>query len=449
MLQRQDDSGDREMTDTTQILCTGDLHLGRHPTRVPERLDGQTFSPRAVWRDVVRTAVERDVDLVALTGDVADRENRYFEAYGAFESGVFTLDDEGIPVVTVAGNHDAETLPRMVKDIDAEHLHLLGAGGEWERWTLQRDAGPPVDIDGWSFPRSHVSQSPLEEYDLPGTDGPQVGLLHCDLDSPRSSYAPVDSATLRGTDQSAWLLGHIHVPGPRIEADPLTLYPGSTQPLDPGEPGVHGPWLVSLDGDGRVETEQLPLATVCYDEVEVDVTDADDVQAATSAVSTRLREVVDGDLQTTSIELFLPRLRLVGRTSAHAQLVEDRTRMEEQVATSVGSVDVRVESIAVDTRPDVDLTAQAEREGPVGMLADLLLTLENGESGDGVQAGEFDTLVDEAHEQMRDAYTARAYGPLRRHGDVDDPDRDRAEDVLEREARRLLDTLLQQKEGGA
>ena len=55
--------GDRQV----QLFCTGDLHLGRHSAQMPDLLDGSECSPRSVWRDSVREAIDRDVDAVVLT----------------------------------------------------------------------------------------------------------------------------------------------------------------------------------------------------------------------------------------------------------------------------------------------------------------------------------------------------------------------------------------------
>lgn len=425
------------------LLCTGDVHLGRHPTRIPDHLDGPAFSPRSVWQDVVREAIEREVDAVVLTGDVADRENRYFEAYGAFEAGAIELDEADVPVVAVAGNHDSEFLPRMIEDVDLEGLHLLGAGGTWERWTLEVDGDAAVRFDGWSFPQPHVASSPLADYDLEPAAEPQVGVLHADLGSPRSEYAPVTTSELRETGVACWLLGHLHEPGTRVESDPLALYPGSPQPLDPGERGVRGPWIVEVDAHGTVDVEQVPLASVCYDEVRVDASGAEDVQAVGSDASRALREHVQEHLEGRDVDAFLARLRLVGRTDAHGSLASAAERLREQLATRHGDTEVEVESVRVDTRPDVDLEALADGEGPVAYLAELLRALREGTASD-----EYGELIDAAHGAMRRAHGANAYDLLRREAGLEQPGRDDTLETLEREAELLLDALLRQKEEG-
>ena len=94
----------------------------------------------------------------------------------------------------------------------------------------------------------------------------------------------------------------------------------------------------------------------------------------------------------------------------------------------------------MNTRPDVDLESLADGDGPVSYLADLLLALDENDSGE-----EYSQVVDKAHDAMRDAHSASAYNLLRREADVEPPGRDAAVDMIEQEARVLLDTLLQQK----
>lgn len=433
------------MIDTLEVLCTGDLHLGRHPSRIPDDLDGPELSPKFVWLSTVQKAIDRGVDAVVVAGDVVDQKNRYFEAYGAFEDGVAQLHEQGIPVVVVAGNHDFDALPEMVDNLDSDTLQFLGSGGEWERWTLERDGEPLAHFDGWSFPAEHVYESPLDEYDLSeADDAPRIGVLHADLDSRGSRYAPLQSSELRDTSAVAWLLGHIHSPSIRIDSQPLALYPGSPQPLDPGEQRAHGPWMITISQAGEVHAEQVPLASVRYDHVEVDVSGADDPQEVTSIVSEEIKEHVRSELDTRSLELSLIRVRLTGRTDAHSALVDQYRSMERDLGFREGSVSIRIESIDVDTRPAIDLDDLAERDNAAAYLADLLIEIENGDPSENYR-----DVIDDSLTAMRQAHSANAYNPLRRETELDNPDEDNAISTLEQQARLLLDTLLSQKEGNA
>jgi DNA repair exonuclease SbcCD nuclease subunit len=433
------------MKDALELLCTGDIHLGRHPSRIPDDLDGLELSPKAVWLSTVQKAIDRDVDAVVVAGDIVDQENRYFEAYGAFEDGIAQLNEEGIPVVVVAGNHDFDALPDMVDNLDSDTLQFLGKEGQWERWTLEQDSEPVAHFDGWSFSAEHVYESPLEEYELPATDdAPQIGVLHGDLDSRGSRYAPVLSSELRDTSADAWLLGHIHSPGIRIDSRPLALYSGSPQPLDPGEQQAHGPWIITIPETGDIRAEQIPLASVRYDQISVDVSGVDDPKEATAVISEEIEDHVRAELDMGSLELSLVRVRLTGRTDAHSALVDQHRSIERDLGFREGSVLVRIESLDVDTRPAIDLEDLAEGDNAAAYLADFLLEIENGDPHE-----TYSEVVDDSLAAVRQAHSANAYNPLRRETELEDPDDDDAIEHLEQQARVLLDTLLSQKEGNA
>jgi len=433
------------MKDALELLCTGDIHLGRHPSRIPDDLDGPDLSPKAVWLSTVQKAIDRDVDAVVVAGDIVDQENRYFEAFGAFEDGIAQLDEAEIPVVVVAGNHDFDALPDMVDNLDSDTLQFLGREGQWERWTLEQNGEPVAHFDGWSFSAEHVYESPFEEYELPTTnDAPQIGVLHADLDSRGSRYAPVLSSELRDTAADAWLLGHIHSPGIRIDSQPLALYSGSPQPLDPGEQQAHGPWTMTIPETGDVRAEQIPLASVRYDQVSVDVSEVKNPQEATAVISEEIKDHVRTELDTRSLELSLVRVRLTGRTDAHSALVEKHRSMERDLGFREGSVSVRIESINVDTRPAIDLEDLAEGDNAAAHLADLLLEIENGDPQE-----TYSEVVGDSLAAIRQAHNANAYNPLRRETELEDPADGDAIEFLEQQARVLLDTLLSQKEGKA
>lgn len=422
--------------DPIAVLCTGDIHLGRTPSAVPQSLDGQQFSPNAVWRSIVDEAITREVDLVALTGDVVDRENRYYEAYGDLERGVSRLAEAGIDVVAVAGNHDYDVFPRLVRELEQDALHLLGPDGSWERQTMRFENGRTLTLDGWSFPTPPVLTSPLEEYDLEEPDGPAVGLLHADLEATTSEYAPVDRETLEASPLDAWLLGHIH--RPRVHAEePLVLYPGSPQPLDPGERGAHGPWLLSITERGVKERERLPLATLRYDTVTVAVDEASDAKAVPSLI----REALEAEYTQPPgpLELLLPRVRLTGRTDAHGALHDQQSSIAEDLALTIGETPVRLESLDLDTRPGVDLADLASEDHPAGYLADLLLTLDEEPSA-------AEEVIAEALGGLQEVHEASAYRELNQEGVVEDPTREDAVEALTEQARLLLDELLAQRE---
>jgi DNA repair exonuclease SbcCD nuclease subunit len=333
----------------------------------------------------------------------------------------------------------------MVDNLDSDTLQFLGREGQWERWTLERDGEPLAHFDGWSFSAEHVYESPLGGYELPATDNaPQLGVLHADLDSRESRYAPVLPSELRDTSADAWLLGHIHSPDIKIDSRPLALYSGSPQPLDPGEQRAHGPWTITIPKNGDVRAEQIPLASVRYDQVSVDVSGVDDPQEATSVISEEIKEHVRSELDTRSLELSLVRIHLTGRTDAHSALVDQHRSMERDLRFREEAVSVRIESIEVNTRPAIDLEDLAEGDNAAAYLADLLLEIEDGNPRE-----TYGGVIENSLAAIRQTHSANAYNPIRRETELDDPNDVDAIEHLEQQAWVLLNTLLSQKEGNA
>lgn len=278
-------------SDTT-LLCVGDLHLGKAPTRVPDDalvragLTRRDVSPAGAWERIVQAAVERQVSAVVLAGDVLDEKNKQFEALGPLDAGVRKLASHGIEVVAISGNHDVTALPPLADSIDG--LVLLGRNGRWERHDINAGGGVPVSVVGWSFPERVVTTSPLagagtEEVRQLVAAAPAgaivLGLLHCDLGQPASRYAPVAAAQLAVAPGAAWLLGHVHgttiVPGPDRPVTTRTVgYLGGASPLDPGEPGWHGAWLATCTATG-VALSRVNCARHRYEQVTLDISGLD------------------------------------------------------------------------------------------------------------------------------------------------------------------------------
>ncbi|BAS27886.1 DNA repair exonuclease [Limnochorda pilosa] len=431
-----------------RILCTGDIHIGRRATRVPARANPGDLSAAQAWWDVVGLAIERRVDLVVLTGDVVDRDNRYFEAFGPLEQGIGALAAQGVPVVAVAGNHDFDVLPRLAESFKPDRFRLLGREERWERLTLA--AGDQVvHLDGWSFPSERYPRDPLAAYDLPSPgDGVLLGVLHGDLDQPGSPYAPVEAADLRRLPASFWMLGHVHAPALHGEPGKAgILYPGSPLALSPKEPGPHGPWLLEVTSGGRVAARQVPLSRVRYEVLEVDVAGA----RGEDEVDRRLAEALRFRLGQVAPETggalrhLVCRVRLTGRTPAHRRLEEHLRAAMEDLAVPHGSATATLDEVRVETRPMWDLAQLSGASGPPASLAGLLRGLRS-PGADPVRQ-----VLDRARQELETLASRLPYREIPRDellADLAASDQDLAGEI-ERQGLLLLDELLAQKADGA
>lgn len=396
-----------------------------------------------VWEDAVSYAIQQEIDVVALTGDVVDAQNKRYEALGPLQRGLRRLGDAGIPVVAVAGNHDFDALPRLADMVEAERFHLLGRGGQWSTVTVSPEGCSPVQFVGWSFREAHAQQSPLDSFpaDRLNDDCPTVGLLHGDVDTAGSVYAPVSLDALRRQPVSAWLLGHIHAPARWDDRSPLVLYPGSLQPLDPSETGPHGPWRAEVTSDGSVAATHLPRATLRYEHIDVDVSTVEEEGAIEAAVTDAIRERLRGVRDDGAApHRLVCRLTLTGRTSLHRAVCELVETWPGKLEVPVQESTAIVESASAETRPALDLEKIAEGTDPPSVLAELLLAIRKGDEED---------LAEEAWAAIEEALPAvqssPAYRPLRDDDELS-PDRETLAEMAERQGLLLLDELRSQSD---
>lgn len=422
-----------------KLLCIGDIHLGRRPSRLPQevldRLGGTVPGPAAAWRRAVEYAVAQGVDAVLLAGDVVEQADDFYEAYADLQAGVQRLAGAGIRVLAVAGNHDVEVLPRLAEAVDG--VRLLGAGGRWEAQTIEGADGTRARVVGWSFPAPQAPTSPLAG-GLPERDPlPTLGLLHCDRDQTGSRHAPVRSAELAAAPVDAWLLGHIHRPD-ALEGPRPSGYLGSLTGLDPGEPGVHGPWLLEVAADGGLAIGQAALAPLRWEVLTVPVDGleqaADVHRRVTEAVAALHAEVAQAARPPAAVGC---RLRFEGRTQLRAEL--ERTLHQDDprhAPLERDGVVYFVHDWRLQTLPAIDLEELARGTDPVGLLAARLLLLR------GPDCAARRALIEGAQREL----AAVAEGPPCNTLGETPPGAERTAEVLEAAALKALDDLLAQRE---
>ena len=422
---------------SVRILATADIHIGRYPTRVPDREDARNFSCARMWYAIVDRAIREKVDLVTLSGDIVDHDNRFFEATGPLEAGLAKLADAGIHTYAVAGNHDYDVLPKIVDAVGTDHFHLLGRNGHWEQTEFIRDGQPLLRIYGWSFCASQFTTSPLARWNAPTNDNlPVVGLLHADLDVSDSQYAPVSRTDLESRDLTIWLLGHIHRPQHfKATSGPAVLYPGSPQAMDPGETGTHGPWLIDVDSKHNCTAKMIALSKVHYSELTVDLSDQQTKDEFEAHLLDRTREHLDDiAVDGSPLEYASLRIELTGRTLLCGQVDGFADLLREQFERTVGQVTARINRVANNTLPWIDLEELALKHDPPGILAQILLQLKSGQTDDGLAK-----LLHDAHQKQQEVFHAGAYGSI---GDDKVPDITATRHCLIRQGTLLLDRLL-------
>ncbi len=415
-----------------KLLCLGDAHLGRYPSRVPS--GDKSLSVRAVWERAVSTAIEERVDAVILTGDLADNKNAYFEAYGALRRGITQLNQERISVVAIAGNHDYDVFPQLAESMPEDNFIFLGRDGTWDETVLRTHSGRSLRCVGWSFPSSHYDRSPLDSLGLNQSKDFTIGIVHGDLDT-QSKYAPLTTQNLINQPVNLWLLGHVHAPKLHDDHQIPILYPGSPQPLDPGEPGVHGPWMITVSQDNQIRAVQLPFASVRYETIPVDVSAAAQISEVKILVAEQLEECGSELINShPNLQYLSCRPVLKGQTRLHRTLSIEGLPDVDDLDVQVNECSITVDKVYVETSPTRDLEEIAQlNNAPPGILARWILDLKSG--GD-------HALLDTARKSAASVYKSAGFKSLGEQ----EPDTATLSKLVIQQSMLLLDELLAQKE---
>lgn len=360
-----------------KILAIGDVHLGRKPTRLPDALHLRTLalSPQAAWDKAIRLAIREQVDVVVLVGDVIESDKDYFEALPLVQAGVTALAEQGIRILMISGNHDANTLPIAAEWIDK--ATLLGQGGRWEAQVIETAEGN-LTFWGWSFPETQYFDNPLLTLPAERSHGLHIGLLHCDRDQ-NTPYAPVTSRALADARMDVWLLGHVHQPDALSRITP-SGYLGTLCGLDAGEPGPRGPWLITIEAGQVVEMTQRPIAPLRWERLSVDVSGVGHPAEVRRRLTAALHSLTEQLKQTTDRpEVVGIRLRYEGECDLSDQELDitDHER-DANLPALPGLPDVEyfIEKVEFFIQPSLNLSQLALRNDQPGLLAQYLLLLE-------------------------------------------------------------------------
>jgi DNA repair protein SbcD/Mre11 len=424
------------------ILVTSDIHLGKSSAGV--RGAGPDIAVRHTWKRIVDTAISGSVDMVALGGDIVDRDDRYFEAVGQLQAGFDRLKQAGIEVIMIAGNHDFDVTTDIMAEGRFDHVTLLGANGTWE--VVKRQKGNlTVQFAGWSFPSQHFMQDPSTAFDRSAIDPqyPVIGLLHAEVGNRESRYGPVDVASLAALPVNCWILGHVHKPT-IFNREPLIFYPGSPQALSAKEQGPHGPVMLTVSDNGEIGITPIALSPVRYEAIKIDVTGAESeaqLRAGVTSAITEKSAELKNELEAVSYLVYDVTL-----TGTHPKIKEVEAWLAPLLETDAGETGrttIQVRKLHYELRPAVsDLHDLARQPSPAGRLADAILAMEEGRSTPFI-----DALQEKWMEMARNTGNALVYQPLRntKPGAVEKGDQDAGNYILN-ECNRLLGELLAQQE---
>jgi DNA repair exonuclease SbcCD nuclease subunit len=352
-----------------RFIHAADIHLDS-PLKGLERYEGAPVdrirqATRRALENLVQLALDEKVQFVLIAGDLYDGDWKDYNTGLFLGRQLSRLRDAEVPVVLIAGNHDAEN--KMTRTLRLpDNVSLLSSASP-ETKTLEEIG---VAIHGQSFPRAAEERDLSAQYPQAAQGLFNIGLLHtCATGaSKHARYAPCTLEGLRSKGYDYWALGHVHERR-TLHQDPHVIFPGNVQGRDIGEPGAKGCMLVTVDGRS-VSAEFQSLDVLRWERCEVDTRGAENADAVMERVSHQLQR----QLETSAERPMAVRVDISGLCPAHAQLQASAhkwTNEVRNVANEVGADQIWIEKVKLRTVPP-QAEAADKSDGPTAELLDLL-----------------------------------------------------------------------------
>lgn len=349
-----------------RFLHAADLHLdsplkGLDPEAPVDRIRQAT---RDALVNMVDFALKEQVEFVLLAGDLYDGDWKDWRTGQFLVQQLGRLLRDDIEIVAISGNHDAAKVLSLRVPVPG-----LMRTDKPDTRLLKR---APVAVHGQGFEIAATTTNLALHYPERIEGLFNIGLLHTACgSSAHLNYAPcgVDDLVRKGYDY--WALGHVHTRA-ELRRDPWIVFPGNIQGRHINEEGSRGATLVTVK-DGRVSSvDHQALDVLRWRRLRVDAAGAPTREDVLSRTTTLL----DNAILDAEERLLCVRITVAGECAAHAELVASPTETLQQfraLAAEVADISqLWVESVAINTRPALDLAALRAQPGLAGALIEAL-----------------------------------------------------------------------------
>ncbi|PTM60080.1 metallophosphoesterase family protein [Phreatobacter oligotrophus] len=351
-----------------RFVHTADLHLDSPlkslAFRNVELADLVGSASRIALQRIVDLCLEERVDALIIAGDLYDGDQTSMKTARFLATQMARLDDAGVKVFKVRGNHDAAS--RITAELVLPPcVTVFGGRGDYVELG---SAVCPVAIHGVSFAKPQAPDSLLPKFKAPREGLTNIGILHTSLAGAagHDTYAPCSLADLERSGFRYWALGHIHVRSEYI-GNAHVVMPGIPQGRDINEAGRKTVSLVTVGDDGAITVEERAVGTAEFQRVTVDVEGLTEWTKLVTNVNTALEQARDG----VDAEHAIVRLQLHGATPLHFRMLRDRDLLlaeAEKAAEQTGRT--WIDRLIVEAGPVQ--TSVSDAAGPLIELQDLM-----------------------------------------------------------------------------
>ncbi len=255
-----------------KFMHLADLHLDSPFIGISKHLShlhhNFVNAPYLAFKRAVDYAIEAQLDFIVIAGDVYDAAHQTIYAQSYLVREFERLNEAGIPVVMIHGNHDYLN-PSKYQVHYPENVHEF-TEQEVTHYDLTLQNGESVRFYGFSYNEQWITEDMVAEYPQnPRETDWTIGLLHGDVKRGENNhYAPFEVQDMADKNYDYWALGHIHQVLELHEA-PTILYSGTPQGRHHNEMGDRGGYVIELKEQGQIEKEFISLAEIVWQDVDV------------------------------------------------------------------------------------------------------------------------------------------------------------------------------------
>ncbi len=353
-----------------KFIHAADIHLDSPLRGLDRSEDAPTEEIRVATRqalqNLVDLAIERQVAFVLIAGDLYDGNWDDHNTGLFFIKQMTRLREADIPVIMIAGNHDAANKMTKVLRLPSNVELLSHVESATSQHAILKELS--VAIHGQSFGKEAVTGNLAREYPVQIKGMFNIGLLHTSLSGAEGhdSYAPCTIEDLRQKEYDYWALGHVHHRDVKYEA-PWIVYPGNIQGRHIRETGAKGCYVVTVNDNFETGLEFVPLDVFRFEILDISISEAKCADDVLDIFLTDLQRVMNLH---SGISLAV-RVQLTGRSAAHEELLTDTRHWTSQlrgVALDRGAGKVWLEQVKFHSMSRQDRTMDSILDGPVGEL---------------------------------------------------------------------------------
>lgn len=353
---------------TFRFIHAADLHLdtpfdgltASHPELAARLREASLDALDAL----VAAAIAQSVAFVVIAGDIYDGTQRGVRAQLRLLDATKRLAAAGIRTFISHGNHDPVDEGWSAIPTWPDEVHVFSSD-KADVVAFQVD-GEPVTVYGTSYATREVRTSLVPRFARMERQGHHIAVLHANVGNVtgHAAYSPCTVDELAAVGMDYWALGHVHRAAVLREANPRVVYPGNLQgrSFKPAEQGSKGASLVTVS-DGGIRNVHLDLAPVRFEEVQVDLSQVDDIPTLVGVLENRAAQLSD------ETRTLIVRARLTGASDLWEDLaVAERGQDLVDDLRSRAPSNLWWSELINEARPGIDLASYRGREDLRGEL---------------------------------------------------------------------------------